>query len=153
MSKLFVDETVAIEAPIVKIWRVLTDPVFTAQWSSEFSGNGPQIHLESNWRKGSKVVWLDNDKHMVIKGKVTAVHSPDLLRFTVFDARVNKEFRAKKEDGIAFELSEHGGSGKTILHVLHGNFFAMRDGAKYHQASLETWERVLPKIKALAETG
>ncbi len=53
------------------------------------------------------------------------------------------------DDGITFELSRE--QALTILHLRHGDFSAMKDGEKYHRLSAETWDRVLPKIKKLAE--
>ena len=41
--------------------------------------------------------------------------------------------------------------GKTTLRLLQGDFSVMTEGEKYQRLSAEVWDRVLPKIKALAE--
>ena len=54
-----------------------------------------------------------------------------------------------EEDGITFELVEE--NGMTTLHILQGDFSPMEDGEKYRDASAEIWDKVLPKIKEMAE--
>ena len=46
-------------------------------------------------------------------------------------------------------LTEH--AGKTTLRLFQGDFSVMPEGEKYHRLSAEVWDRVLPKVKALAE--
>jgi hypothetical protein len=70
------------------------------------------------------------------------------LRFTVFDVRSDRP-PAKEEDGITYELIEK--DDKTRLHILQGDFSAMPDGEKYRDLSAEIWDRVLLKVKELAE--
>lgn len=53
------------------------------------------------------------------------------------------------EDGITYELTEQ--SGETTLRLMQGDFSVMAEGEKYYRLSAEVWDRVLPKIKALAE--
>ena len=70
----------------------------------------------------------------------------DLL-FLMFG--VCKESMSSEEDGITFELVEE--NGKTTLHILQGDFSPMTDGKIYRDASAEIWDKVLPKIKELAD--
>lgn len=147
MPKLFVDKTIEIHAPASKVWEKLTMPDYTAQWASEFTG-GAEFHIESDWQLGSPVLWKDQDGNVIVEGNVTALEPNKFLRFTVFDVRGEKP-PVTEEDGITFELAEQ--SGKTTLHVLQGDFSAMPEGEKYQRLSAEVWDRVLPKIKALAE--
>src|SRR5262249_27729520 len=44
-------------------------------------------------------------------------------------------------------------NGKTILHVLQGDFSVMPEGEKYCQMSEQIWDGVLPKMKELAESA
>ena len=147
MSKLFVDKSIEIDAPLTKVWEVLTARGYTSNWSPEFSGGSPFV-IESDWKLGSPVVWKDAEDKTIVKGNVTALHPPNFLRFTVFDVR-SEIPPVKEEDGITYELSEK--DGKTRLHVLQGDFSAMPDGEKYRDLSAETWDRVLLRVKELAE--
>jgi hypothetical protein len=54
-----------------------------------------------------------------------------------------------QEDGITYELKER--NGKTTLRISQGDYSVMAEGEKYHRMSAETWDRVLPKVKDLAE--
>ncbi len=41
MSKLFVDKSIEINAPIAKVWDVLTRREITGEWAYEFTGGAP----------------------------------------------------------------------------------------------------------------
>ncbi len=147
MPKLFVDKTIEINAPASKVWDVLTSREHTAEWAPEFSG-GAGFHIESDWKPGSAVLWRDQGGNVIVEGNVTALEPNKFLRFTVFDVRGEKP-PVTEEDGITYELTEH--AGKTTLRVLQGDFSVMPEGEKYHHLSAEVWDRVLPKVKELAE--
>lgn len=147
MPKLFVDKTIEINAPASKVWDILTSPQHTAQWATEFVGEA-QFHIESDWQLGSSVLWKDQDGNVIVEGNVTAVEPNTFLRFTVFDVRSEKPPVAE-EDGITYEVIEH--DGKTTLRILQGDFSVMPEGEKYHRMSAQIWDRVLLKVKALAE--
>ena len=147
MPKLFVDTSIEINAPIARVWEVLTDSGYTAEWASEFSDGSP-FHIESDWKLNSPVSWKGLDGKTIVEGNVTALQPGKLLRFTVFDVR-SKRPPVTEEDGITYQLSER--NGKTTLHILQGDFSAMPDGEKYRNMSAEIWSLVLPKVKGLAE--
>ena len=147
MSKLFVDKSIEINAPAEKVWEVLTEREYTTQWAPEFNG-GSQFHLESEWRLGSPVFWKDSAGKIIVEGNVTALEFEKLLRFTVFDTR-SKRPPVTDADGITYQLSEE--NGKTSLQILQGDFSVMPEGEKYRDMSAEVWDRVLPKVKELAE--
>ncbi len=148
MSKLFVDQSIEINAPVSKVWDVLTDSGYTAEWASEFNGGSP-FHIESDWRLNSPVSWKGLDGKTIVEGNVTALEPGKFLRFTVFDVRSQRP-PVTEDDGITYRLSEE--NGKTILHVLQGDFSAMPEGEKYRDMSADVWARVLPKVKELAES-
>jgi uncharacterized protein YndB with AHSA1/START domain len=147
MSKLFVDKSIEIDAPVSKVWEVLTARRYTSTWAPEFSGGSPFL-IESDWKPGSPVFWKDSEGKTIVEGNVTTLEPEKLLRFTVFDVRSQRP-PVKEEDGITYELSEK--DDKTILHVLQGDFSVMPEGEKYRDMSAEVWARVLPKVKELAE--
>ena len=148
MTKLFAEKSIEIHASAQRVWDVLTSPVATAEWASEFTAGGPVLHIESDWLVGSPVLWKDRKKHVVVDGVVTAVQPPVLLRFTVFDVR-GKRPAVSPEDGITYKLTER--EGKTVLWVSQGDFSTMTDGAKYRELSEDIWNRALVRIKRLAE--
>jgi uncharacterized protein YndB with AHSA1/START domain len=147
MEKLFVEKTIEINVPASKVWNALTRREYTDQWALEFSG-GSEFHIESDWNLGSPVLWTGQDGSVIVQGNVTALEPQKFLRFTVFDVRVEKP-PVTDEDGITYELTEQ--NGKTLLRISQGDFSGMAEGEKYRDLSAEIWDRVLPKVKALAE--
>ncbi len=140
MSKLFVDKTIEINASPSRVWEVLTKREYARQWATEFNGGSP-FYIESDWQNGSPVFWKDADGKVIVEGNVTALEPEKLLRFTVFDVCSEKP-PVTEGDGITYQLSEK--NGKTILHVLQGDFSAIADGEKYRDLSADVWDRVLP---------
>jgi uncharacterized protein YndB with AHSA1/START domain len=149
MAKLFVDKAVEINASPSEVWDALTKSELTAQWAPEFSSGGPKFHLESDWKLGSRVLWKDENNKVIVEGNVTALEPNKLLRFTVFDVRREERPTITEEDGITYQLTQE--DGKTRLQVLQGDFSVMSDGEKYQRLSGQVWDRVLGKVKALAE--
>ena len=147
MEKLLVEKTIEINAPASKVWNALTEREYTDQWALEFTG-GAEFHIESDWNPGSPVLWTGQDGSVIVQGNVTALESQKLLRFTAFDVREEKP-PVTDEDGITYELTEQ--NGKTLLRISQGDFSAMAEGEKYRNFSAEIWDRVLPKVKELAE--
>jgi uncharacterized protein YndB with AHSA1/START domain len=147
MEKLFVEKTIEINASASKVWNALTRREYTDQWALEFSG-GSEFHIVSDWKLGSPVFWTAQDGSVIVQGNVTALEPQKILRFTVFDVRAEKP-PVTDEDGITYELTEQ--NGKTLLRLSQGDFSAMAEGEKYRNLSAEIWDRVLPKVKELAE--
>ncbi|MBP3038751.1 SRPBCC domain-containing protein [Bacillaceae bacterium Marseille-Q3522] len=151
MASLFADKKITIAAPAAKVWEVLTKRGYTDLWAHEFSSGGPQFHLESNWQLGDPVLWKGEDGAVIVEGNVTALTPYKLLRFTVFDVRSTERPQVTDKDGITYQLSEE--NGKTLLHVLQGDFSVMEAGEKYCRMTEKIWDKVLPKVKQLAEQG
>jgi uncharacterized protein YndB with AHSA1/START domain len=151
MSKLFVDQTIEINAPVSQVWDVLTVSEYNNHWATEFSSGGPKFHLESTWELESPVLWKGEDGTVIVEGNVTALEQNKLLRFTVFDVRSEEKALVTEEDGITFQLSED--NGVTTLHILQGDFSVMPEGKKYRDLSAEIWDKVLPRIKEMAESA
>ena len=147
MEKLFVNKTIEINAPASIVWQALTEREYTDHWALEFTG-GAEFHIESDWNPGSPVLWTGQDGSVIVQGNVAALEPQKFLRFTVFDVRGEKP-PVTEEDGITYELTEQ--NGKTLLQISQGDFSAMAEGEKYRNLSAEIWDRVLTKVKELAE--
>ena len=146
MAPLVVDQSIKIKAPTEKVWDVLTNPEFTRQWAKYFG----DFHgkLESDWKLGSPVLWTENDGTVVVEGEVSAVYPGKMLRFTVFDTQMPRPMTSET-DGITYTLV--GNNGDTLLSVRQGDFGKMESGKSYYDATVDTWNKVLPKVKELAE--
>ena len=154
MAAQFVDQTIEIDATPGVVWQVLTSPAFTGLWVNagwrQFL-NTPASPLTSEWKLGSVVEWSKADGGVFVTGNVTALETERKLRFTVIDTSAPPLSGLSDEDGITFTL-EPAGTG-TRLNVRQGDFGKLEDGAKYHQMTETVWQRVLPKIKELAENS
>jgi uncharacterized protein YndB with AHSA1/START domain len=146
MSKLYVNKSIEINAPASKVWRALTDPAFTREWVPEFGVKGT---IEADWSLGGVVRWKDRDGKTFVEGSVTGLQVRKFLRFTVFDVRSAERPAVSEEDGITYRLTEE--NGKTRLSLSQGDFSVMAEGEKYRNMSAEIWDRVLRKVKVLAE--
>jgi uncharacterized protein YndB with AHSA1/START domain len=148
MSKVYVDRSIEIRAPAARVWDVLTRAEYTDDWAREFAGGSSPMHIASDWNLGGPVRWTDGHGALIVEGTVTAIEPHRLLRFTVFDVRSARPV-VGPEDGITYKLTER--AGRTTLWVSQGDFSAMKDGEKYRDLSAEVWDRVLPRVKRLAE--
>src|SRR5262245_49500220 len=146
MAHLIVDQSIKIKAPTDKVWEVLTKPKFNKQWAKYFGGFTGTI--ESDWKLGSPVLWKEKDGKVVVDGNVSGVYPGKMLRFTVFDTQ-SKRPLTSESDGITCTLVGH--NGDTLLAVRQGDFGGMENGMQYYEATVETWKKVLPKVKELAE--
>lgn len=147
MEKLFVNKTIEINASASKVWDALTRREYIDQWAIEFT-SGAEFHIESDWKPGSPVLWTGQDGSVIVQGNVTGLEPQKFLRFTVFDVRGEKP-PVTDEDGITYKLTEQ--DGKTLLQISQGDFSTMAEGKKYRDMSAEIWDRVLLKVKVLAE--
>ena len=77
-----IDLAVDIKASDTKIWDVLLQPEFVAKWAEAFM---PGIHVESDWKKGSEVLWKDKDENVYVKGIVQAKEARKIIEIGYYD--------------------------------------------------------------------
>jgi uncharacterized protein YndB with AHSA1/START domain len=146
--QLFAEQSIVIEAGPEKVWDVLTQSSFTKDWVGDFQ---PVFaHLESDWKVGSKVLWLTQDGKTLVDGKVSASEPYRKLSFTVHDVSGDFNDVLSDKDGIFYTLTEHNGGAK--LSVKQGDFSKV--GAKaqdFCEATDKSWQSALLAIKSLAE--
>lgn len=150
MPKLFVSKSIEINASANKIWEVLTKRQYSDKYSTEFSDGDSGLYIDTTWQLGSPVLWKDQSDILKVKGQVTAIQPNSLLRFSVADVASPEVSLSSDKDGISYRLIESGG--KTKLSVSQGDFSVIPESQKYYEATLAIWDRVLPKIKKLAES-
>ncbi|MGE0132977.1 MAG: SRPBCC domain-containing protein [Blastocatellales bacterium] len=150
MKKLYVERTIEIQATPSRVWDVLTKPEFTHKWAGDFGATGP---IDSTWTLGSMVRWRNAKGEVYVHGKVTAVSPLRLLRFTVCDA-LNPELRPTSglaDDDITQSYSLATDGARTVLSTAHGDFGKLANGDTLYPMVIQLWDRLLPKIKELAE--
>jgi uncharacterized protein YndB with AHSA1/START domain len=149
MKKLFINKSIEINAPASKVWDVLTKPQFVDQWAAEFSSSGPKISVESDWKLGSPVLWKDESGKIAVEGKVLMLEPNKKLHYSVIDVEMGEVPTMDETDGITYLLAGHAGS--TKFSVVHGDFGKFGEGQKYYDMTAPVWDRILPKVKKLAE--
>ena len=150
MSKLYVERSIEIDESPSRVWNILTQPEWTQKWAGAFGATGP---IESKWILGSEVLWRNEKGEVYVRGNVLAVDPLKLLRFTVCDA-LNVGLRPVSglpEDEITQSYSLSSDGTRTILSTVHGDFGKLANGDELYPLVGQLWEKLLPRIKELAE--
>ena len=137
---------ISINAPADKVWETLWDKSKYPQWTSVFS---PGSNVETDWQKGSKVLFLDGNG----SGMLARIHDLQPNRLMSFQhyGVVNDGVEDTTSDKVkewagAFEnyhLDEKDGSTTLLVE--------MEVTKEYEDYFEKTWPKALEKVKALAE--
>jgi len=100
MSKLLMEKSIEINAPVSKVWRVFTDPVLTRQMGGEYV---------SDWNVGSPFDWKGLDGKMLTNGTIVKIVPEKLLQHTLLNSV------GSTNSVITYELAET--TGVTTLHA------------------------------------
>jgi len=150
MSKLVVENTVSINAPIDKVWNTLTDPEQTKKYMFG-------CETVSDWKPGSSLLWRANyeGKEMVfVKGNIIAIQPPILLTYTVIDPNADMPDMPDNYLNVTYQLAEQ--DGVTILTVSQDGFEKAAEGEKRYKDVYnngEGWNPILVEIKKVAEAA
>jgi uncharacterized protein YndB with AHSA1/START domain len=143
MEKLFVEQSIVINAPAAIVWEVLTHADLNVQWIREW---WPEIkEVRSEWKTAGPVTWITEDGETGAEGKVFISSPPVMLSFSF---KVNGLEMEKQED-ITYKLEET--ECDTTLHVSVGDFGDTPEHMACYPGAVESWEKSLPQIKRLAE--
>ena len=143
MPKLFVEQSIEIQAPVSKVWDVMTNPLHTKEWIKEW---WPDFAvLEAEWKVGSPMRWKIVDGIIGAEGTVSVVEPFTMLRFSF---HVNDPTMSKQEE-ITYKFERNDGG--TKLWVSVGDFGDTPEHELCYPGAQEAWKMSLPKIKALAE--
>ena len=73
-----IEKSIEIDAPIEKVYEVLTNPQLVRKWAVAFSEG---TYAETDWQPGSTVEWKDMNGNVGAKGVV--IENEPLRRITV----------------------------------------------------------------------
>lgn len=140
--------SISIQAPREKVWDVLWGADSYRSWTSVFSEGS---RAETDWNKGSKVLFLDgNGQGMVsrIEEKIPNEYMSFEHLGMVKDGKEDTESpEVKKWSGSHENYSLKGANGATELTV---DIDVVQEYADYFQ---QTFPKALNKVKELAETN
>lgn len=137
---------IAIDAPREKVWNVLWADDTYREWTSPFS---PGSHAETDWKKGSKVLFLDG-KGMGMVSTIAENIPNEYMSFehrgVVKDGIEDTESEeVKKWAGAHENYTLKNVSGKTELVV------DMDINDEYKDMFTEIFPKALQKVKELSE--
>lgn len=141
-----IEKSIVIKASAEKLWEVLTLDRYTKDWYSAFS---PGSYAVTDWKPGSKVLFMDQSKRGMAGKIVESIPGKSLIiEYTglVQDGREDldsAEAQSYKGGRETYRLSE--GDGATLLDIssdMDENMFNMMS---------ERWEKAFERLKALAE--
>ena len=132
MSKFFIENSIEINAPVSKVWRVFTDPVLTRQIGGEYV---------SDWKVGSSFGWKGLDGSMVTNGTIMKIVPEKLLQHDLFDSI------GSIDSVITYEFDEK--NRVTTLHAREDFTHPITD--QEYADALEGWDAALLAVKKTAE--
>jgi uncharacterized protein YndB with AHSA1/START domain len=144
MSELVIRKTVAIDAPVSTVWKVLTDNDLIQQYMFG-------CYAETDWLPGSPLLWKGTaDGKLYVKGHVVAIEAPHRLEYTVIDPNSNIEDIPANYLKMTYDLKEDG-EGSMVLEIAQGDFAAVANGQKRYEDVMAGDDHLMQAIKKLAE--
>jgi len=139
MSKsLIVENNIRIEAPVERVWEVLTKPEYIRQWDSL-----PEDFGDYEIHPATIIEWPESARLAVVEFELNKTLSYSLHVPTWAEENVNNI-------GYTYNLStDH--NGHTWLGIKIGDFAILTEGDRYYGESLTFGETASQKIKELAE--
>ncbi len=135
-----ITSTVAIDAPIERVWAAITTPAMIKQW---FLG----VDTETDWTVGSPIVHRGEyqGKPYVDKGTIRRFEPPRVLEHDHWSDGSGLPDEPENYQVVTWALSERGAG--TDLELTERNL-PSEDAAK---TSEQTWAMVLKNLKQLLE--
>jgi len=139
---------IVIEAPQDKVWNVLWNDSTYREWTSVFS---PGSHAETDWKKGSRVLFLDGKGDGMVSriaenipnSYMSIEHLGTMKKGTKeVDDKESQSWSGAKENYTLKPVN-----GKTELKV---DMDVTEEFKDYFQ---NTWPKALDKLKHLAESN
>lgn len=148
MSILKVTNSIEIDAPAEKIWKILTQSEFTKQYMFGCA-------VISDWKKGSTLDWKmkhEGKDFIPVTGNIVTYQPVQKFDYTVIDPHA--DYPVIPENHLLVENRLEEKNGKTVLTVTQSGFEGVADGQKrYKDVSNngDGWNPILEQIKKIAE--
>jgi len=144
---LIVKNSISINAPVSKVWDVLTNPMQTKKYMFG-------CETVSDWRVGSQLLWkgiFDGIEIVAVKGSILQIEQEKLLVYTTIDPNSGIEDIPENYLTVTYKITEE--NGQTSLTVSQGDYSMVGDGEKRYKEAVESggWEPILVLIKKILE--
>jgi uncharacterized protein YndB with AHSA1/START domain len=142
MSKeMFIKKVVAINAPVHKVWQVLTEPAYIKQYMHN-------CNVDTNWEVNTPIIFSTSEK-VLSKGEILQVDNEKMLKYTTFAPGSGIKDKSGNYLTVTYELFS--GYGNATLTVIQGDFCKVNNSEKRHKDASDDWDFILAKVKELAE--
>ena len=137
-----IKRSIEINASALKVWQVLVNTDYIKQWASAFSEG---TYVETDWKKGSEVLWKTKEGEVGAKGVVEINDAASLLKVVFYEDTNSDRSATPGPYSEVYSLS--GSENKTILSVEAGPL-SFKDNAVH----APLWDKAIAKIKTLSES-
>ncbi|MEY9872156.1 uncharacterized protein YndB with AHSA1/START domain [Streptacidiphilus sp. MAP12-33] len=143
-----IERTIVIQAPVTRVWSVLTEPAFLGRWF----GSGEAVGIDL--RPGGLLVF-DHGVHGVLPARIETVEPPRALSWRWSQGAAGVEPDATNSTLVEFTLTEGETSGSTRLTMVESGFarLALPDeaAAERHLANSVNWPGKLDELRTGCE--
>jgi uncharacterized protein YndB with AHSA1/START domain len=150
MSRLIVENKIEINAPIEKVWDVLTNPAQTKKYMFG-------CETVSDWKVGSALLWQmmhEGKEFIPVSGFILEIIPNELLKYSVIDPHAAYPSTPENHLNVTYHLTSE--NGKTIFTVTQDGFETAADGEKRYKDVYNNgdgWNPILIEIKKVAESN
>ncbi|SOD86207.1 SRPBCC family protein [Streptomyces sp. Ag109_G2-15] len=142
-----IERTIAINAPVERVWSVLTEPAFLGRWF----GTGEPVEIDL--RPGGLLVF-DHGVHGVIPARIETVEPPRLFSWRWSQGAAGEEPAHGNATLVEFTLTEDDAGG-TRLTLVESGFARLGlpadEVAERHRANSRNWPGKLDLLRADCE--
>ncbi len=144
--KPYVNAATTVNASAATIWKVLTQPEYTAQYMFG-------CRVVTDWKPGSRVDWVgqaDGKDVTYVTGVVVEYVPNERLSYSVIDPFA--EYPKTEENHLLVCHTLTPEDGKIVLTVSQGDYTKVADGEnRYGHGADEGWLQLLNKIRDIAQ--
>lgn len=132
--------TIRIQAPLHKVWDILTKPEFVKQWQYG-------SELTTDWKVGSEIRFKTKWEGKIFEqwGKIIEIKQDELIKYSLFAPRPDLEDKPENYFIMSYFLKAH--NGQTILEIIQND---NRPGAVQEEPQGEE-NPILKELKQIAE--
>jgi uncharacterized protein YndB with AHSA1/START domain len=143
-----IERTIAINAPVERVWAVLTDPAFLGRWF----GSGEPVEVEL---RPDGLLLFDHGVHGVIPARIERITPPRFLSWRWSQGAAGEEPDHDNATLVEFTLTEDDSTGGTRLALVESGFARLGlpagEVADRHRANSRNWPGKLGQVRADSE--
>jgi uncharacterized protein YndB with AHSA1/START domain len=143
-----IERATVINAPLERVWSVLTEPAFLGHWF----GSGEPVKIDL--RRGGLLVF-DHGVHGTIPARIETVEPPRRFSWRWSQGAAGEEPDDTNATLVEFTLAEDDPTGGTRLTMVESGFARLGlpgdEAAVRHRANSQNWPGKLDRLRAHCE--